>query len=234
MQGVSIQGFRLSPQQKHLWLLQQGVNSQPYRVQSAVIIEGNLNFLLLESALQKVIEKYEILRTNFQALPGMNVPLQVITANRLPILHYHDLTDLNPETQHSQIEALLNEMKQLHFDVEKGAVLDIALVIIAPNKQILLVSLPGMNSDAVSIENFVRETSCFYAADLQNQEWVDQPLQYVDIAEWQNELFAGEEVEVGKKYWQTKDLSGLANWQLPQENIPAQKLDLNLNLFSLI
>ncbi|MEQ8755468.1 MAG: amino acid adenylation domain-containing protein [Coleofasciculus sp. G1-WW12-02] len=223
MQGVSIEGFRLSPQQKHLWLLQQGVNSQPYRVQCAVLIEGTINTLLLESALQKVLEKYEILRTNFQALPGMNVPLQVITANRLPTLHYHDFTDLDPEKQYSQIEALFNEKNQLCFDFEKGDVLDSSLVILAANKQMLLVSLPGLNSDVVSVENFVREISCFYAADLQNQEWVDQPLQYVDIAEWQNELFAGEEVEIGKKYWQTKDLSGLANWQLPQENMPAQK-----------
>lgn len=224
MQGVSIEGFRLSPQQKHLWLLQQGTNRQPYRVQCAVIIEGNLNFLLLESALQKIIEKYEIIRTNFQALPGMNIPLQVITPKRLPILHYHDLTDLDPGTQHAQIEALFNETKQLSFDFEKGDVLDTSVIIFAASKQILRVSLPAMNSDVASIENFVRELSRFYAAELQNQDWVDQPLQYVDIAEWQNELFAGEEVEAGKKYWQTKDLSGLANWQLPQENIPTTKV----------
>jgi hypothetical protein len=43
MQELSIEGFRLSPQQKRLWLLQQAGYSQPYRVQCAVLIEGNLN-----------------------------------------------------------------------------------------------------------------------------------------------------------------------------------------------
>ena len=223
MQELSIEGFRLSPQQKRLWLLQKDANHRVYRTQCAVRIQGKLNREKLELSIQRIVEKYEILRTNFQALSGMNVPLQIITTNRLPILRYHNLTDLDPETQQAQIEALFNQTNQLAFDVEQGAVLDISWVILAPNKQILLVSLPALNSDAVSIENFVRELSRFYAAELPNQEWVEQPLQYVDIAEWQNEFFAGEEVELGKKYWQTKDLSGLANWQLPQENMPAQK-----------
>ncbi|MEQ9672404.1 amino acid adenylation domain-containing protein [Coleofasciculus sp. G2-EDA-02] len=232
MQSTSIEGFRLSPQQKRLWFLQKGVNRLVYRIQCAVLIQGTVNPEKLELSIQRTVEKYEILRTNFQALPGLNVPLQVITANRLPTLHYHDFTDLDPETQHAQIEALFNETKQLSFDFEKGDILDSSLVILAANQQILLVSLPAMNSDAVSIENFIREVSRFYAAELQNQEWVDQPLQYIDIAEWQNELFAGEEVEVGKKYWQTKDLSDLANWQLPQENMPAQKLGFEPKLIS--
>jgi non-ribosomal peptide synthetase component F len=223
MQGLSIEGFRLSPQQKRLWLLQQGVNNQPYRVQCTVLIEGNLNTQILESALQKVIEKYEILRTNFQALPGMDFPLQVITANSQPVVRYHDLSCLSPEEQQAKIEALFNGSSQLPFDFEQGAVVDIALVILAPDKHILLVGLPGMNSDAASIENFVREISRFYAAELQNQELEDEPLQYVDIAEWQNELFEGEEAAVGREYWQKKNVFNLTNLQLPSENQPAVK-----------
>ncbi|MBD2013423.1 amino acid adenylation domain-containing protein [Microcoleus sp. FACHB-53] len=223
MQGLSIEGFRLSPQQKRLWILQQRVHSQPYRVQCTVLIEGNLNTQILESALQKVIEKYEILRTNFQALPGMDFPLQVITANSQPVVRYHDLSCLSPEEQHAKIEALFNASNQLLFDFEQGSVVDISLVILAPNKHILLVSLPAMNSDAASIENLVREISRFYAAELQNQELEDEPLQYVDIAEWQNELFEGEEAVVGREYWRKKNFSDLAKWQLPYENQPAVK-----------
>jgi NRPS condensation-like uncharacterized protein len=183
MQELSIEGFRLSPQQKRLWLLQQGIHGQPYRVQCAVLIQGNLNTQLLESALQKVIEKYEVLCTNFQALVGMNLPLQVINTNRLPTLQYHNLTGLAPEEQQAKIEALFNGSSRLPFDFEQGSVLDIFLIILAPDKHILLICLPAMNSDAASIENLVREISRFYAAELQNQELIDEPLQYVDIAE---------------------------------------------------
>jgi amino acid adenylation domain-containing protein/non-ribosomal peptide synthase protein (TIGR01720 family) len=220
MQELSIEGFRLSPQQKRLWLLQQGVYSQPYRVQCAVLIKGNLNPKKLELSLQKVVEKYEILRTNFQALLGMDLPLQVITANRLPTLRYHNLTGLAPEEQQSKIEELFNGNNQLSFDFEQDSVLDISLAILAPDRHILLVSLPAMNSDGVSIENLVREISHSYAAELQNQELIDEPLQYVDIAEWQNDLFEGEESEPGREYWRKKNVENLEKLQLPYESQP--------------
>jgi len=223
MQELSIEGFRLSPQQKRLWLLQQGIHGQPYRVQCAVLIQGNLNTQLLESALQKVIEKYEVLCTNFQALVGMNLPLQVINTNRLPTLQYHNLTGLAPEEQQAKIEALFNGSSRLPFDFEQGSVLDIFLIILAPDKHILLICLPAMNSDAASIENLVREISRFYAAELQNQELIDEPLQYVDIAEWQNELFEAEEAEPGREYWRKKNVDDSEKLQLPYENKPAVK-----------
>ena len=234
MQELSIQGFRLSPQQKRLWLLQQGVDSQSYRVQFAILIEGNLNPKSLETSLQRVVEKYEILRTNFQALPGMNFPLQVITANRLPSLHYHNLTGLASEEQHAKIEALFNGSSQLPFDFEQGSVVDISLVILAPDKHILLVGLPAMNSDAASRENLVSEISRFYAAELQNQELEDEPLQYVDIAEWQNELFEGEEAALGREYWRKKNVSNLTKLQLPYEKQPAVKPEFEPEFINLV
>jgi len=218
MQSLSIEGFRLSPQQKRLWLLQQAGHSQPYRAQCVVLIEGKLNTETLESAIQKVVERQEILRTNFQALPGMNFPLQVIANNSQPAIRYHNLRDLFPEEQEAKIEVLFHEASQLDFDFECGSVLDISLVILSPEKHILLFCFPAINADSITLKNLVCEISHFYAATLQNQELLDEPLQYIDIAEWQNELFEEKEAEVGKEYWRTKDFSALANWKLPQEN----------------
>lgn len=58
-----IQGFHLSPQQKRLWLLQQ--NSSVYLTNCAILIEGSLQVNILKAALQKVIDRNEILRTSF-------------------------------------------------------------------------------------------------------------------------------------------------------------------------
>jgi len=33
----------------------------------------------------------------------------------------------------------------------------------------------------------------------------DEPCQYVDIAAWQNELFAGEDAETGREYWRNPE-----------------------------
>ncbi|NOT56263.1 MAG: hypothetical protein HOP18_16805, partial [Deltaproteobacteria bacterium] len=74
-----IEGFRLSPQQKHLWLVQQGDHSLPYRAQCIMLIKGNLDRDMFTAAVRQVCARHEILRTTFQCLPEMTVPVQVIT-----------------------------------------------------------------------------------------------------------------------------------------------------------
>ena len=73
-----IEGFPLSPQQKHLWLLQSENHSQPYQALAAFLLEGHLNLEILETALNRVVNRQDILRTTFNCLPGMTVPVQVI------------------------------------------------------------------------------------------------------------------------------------------------------------
>jgi hypothetical protein len=70
MNNEVINGFQLSPQQKHLWLLQQETDSLPYRSFLRVEITDNLNIEALKMALQAVVKKHEILCTSFRCLPG--------------------------------------------------------------------------------------------------------------------------------------------------------------------
>ena len=79
MQKTITEGFRLSPQQRRLWLLQQGGDRLPYRAQCAILVEGELDATRLRAALSRAVERNEILRTGFQSLPGMAVPVQVIS-----------------------------------------------------------------------------------------------------------------------------------------------------------
>src|SRR4030095_9606033 len=82
MQQVMTEGFRLSPQQERLWILQQG-GSLPYRAQCAVLIQGDFNTALFQTALQAVIVRHEILRTTFRFVAGMITPLQVINNSKI-------------------------------------------------------------------------------------------------------------------------------------------------------
>src|SRR5262245_60830044 len=71
-----MQGYRLSPQQSHLWSLQRDAGN--YTAQCAVMFEGELRPERLREALQRVIVRHEILRTRFQPHAGLKLPLQVI------------------------------------------------------------------------------------------------------------------------------------------------------------
>ena len=73
---TQIEGYRLSPLQKHLWLLQQ--DGSPYLSQCVVRLKGKLNQDKLKHAVESVVERHEILRTTFQRVPGMKLPMQSI------------------------------------------------------------------------------------------------------------------------------------------------------------
>src|SRR3954467_7733529 len=81
-----IEGYRLSPQQKQLWLLGQSERSAV----CAVRIDGELNPNLLRQAIGQVVERFEILRTTFKLLPGMTIPVQIISDRPDIEFHTHD------------------------------------------------------------------------------------------------------------------------------------------------
>jgi hypothetical protein len=70
MQTPIIEGVRISPLQKHLWLLQHTDKQTPFRAQVAVLIQGKLDIANLKEILKNIVNKHEILRTRFQCLPG--------------------------------------------------------------------------------------------------------------------------------------------------------------------
>src|SRR5215217_7272629 len=90
MQPEVIQGFRLAPQQKRLWLLQS--DGSAYKAQAAIEIEGALMTDVLKRALSQVTARNEILRTRFASLAGMKLPVQVVADSVEPVWHRVDLS----------------------------------------------------------------------------------------------------------------------------------------------
>ena len=70
-----VEGFELSRQQKHVWLMQR---DDAFISQCAVSLDGPLDQDVLRQALRMAISRHEILRTSFRSLAGMKFPVQVI------------------------------------------------------------------------------------------------------------------------------------------------------------
>lgn len=217
MENRTIEGFRLSPQQKHLWSLQQG--SQAYLAQCAVRLEGNLQAEALRAALETVIDRHEILRTTFARLPGMNVPVQVIAESGTPSWDEIDLSGMETAEQNSKLEELFEEESRRPFDFEHGPLIHLTLAMLAADKHVLLLSLPSLCADRWTLRNLVGEVSRFYAASSPDDETSEGPLQYADFCEWQNELLEAEDenAEQGRVYWQKQSASSVSPLTLPFE-----------------
>ncbi len=234
MQELIIEGFQISLQQKRVWLLQQAHEQQPYRAQVVTLIKGNIDLNVLESALKNVISRYEILRTKFHALSGMTTPLQVINDYVSPIVNIYNVKGLNTENQNKKNDEIYDNFNQLSFDFEHGSLLHISLVILSDNSYMLLLCLPVIIADAVTVKNLLREISRSYSACLHGQEISDEPLQYVDFSEWQNDIFSKEEdANIGKEYWLKQNYSALGNFKLPFEKGLSKKSEFNPQIFTL-
>ncbi|HEX6288827.1 MAG TPA: amino acid adenylation domain-containing protein [Herpetosiphonaceae bacterium] len=199
----SIAGVRVSPQQKQVWLLQQAGRAVPFRSQCAVQIDGPLDRARLRQSCDSVVQRFEILRTTFRALAGMTIPLQVIGEDLLT-WEAIDIQQHVPEAQARQIWQVFDELLQRPFDLAQGPVTRCTLVICSPVKHCLVISLPALCADLASLRHLVAEIVRSYAASVEGGALDDEPLQYADIAEWQNELLEVADAEVGKQFWRER------------------------------
>lgn len=79
-QGQSvIEGFELSPQQARAWRWQGALLASSTRdAELGIRVPAEVDEARLQRSLTQLIERHEILRTQYQALPGMALPVQVV------------------------------------------------------------------------------------------------------------------------------------------------------------
>jgi amino acid adenylation domain-containing protein len=218
MQDEVLEAFHLSPQQKHLYILQQ--NSPAYRAQCAILIEGELDIDTLKKALQNIVNHHEILRTTFHSLPGMKFSAQVVADSSTPLWQEINLCDYPPQKQAAHIEQLFEEERRCPFDLNQGPLFRLLLLALSVKKYILLVSLPSLCADAWTLNSLVHEISRAYDAGSKGKELSDKPVQYVHFSGWQNELLEEGDAETGRAFWQKRMGFVSSTLTLPCENKP--------------
>ncbi|NEQ48309.1 MAG: amino acid adenylation domain-containing protein [Leptolyngbya sp. SIOISBB] len=235
---TKLQGFRLSPQQQWLWHWQP--DCPALRVEAVLQLDGMLQVEPLAAAVQQVVDLHDSLRTQFQRQPGLKRLLQVVLERGKADWRQLDLQSSDPATQRQAIADLIDANRQLPFDLEQGAVLRVWLVRRSPTQHCLVISLPAVCADAVTLRRLVQEISEAYASLLQanrNSEInTDEPIQYLQFSEWQHELLSDkdESAIAGREFWQQANDS-ITSPTLPLERASAdprfapQQLSLTLN-----
>ncbi len=83
-------GFRLSPQQRRLLQVEGGAQADRFRVQSVFRLSGELDRARLADAVAALVKRYEILRTTYPPVPGLELPLKVPTETAVPAVSWLD------------------------------------------------------------------------------------------------------------------------------------------------
>ena len=205
MHEAVVQGFRLSPQQEHVWGLLDSGNQPGLVSQCALEIAGELDVDRLLRALERVSAKHEILRTTFQAIPGMTLPIQVVHEESRVCLE-----ELSGAAREEALEVLLAEARATPFDLAEGPLLRTLLFSSGPGRHTLILSLPALVADASSVRHLAREIAAACTGD-GDRPGEEEPLQYADAAEILHEWL--EASELGRVYWRRQDFSALLRLQ---------------------
>jgi amino acid adenylation domain-containing protein/non-ribosomal peptide synthase protein (TIGR01720 family) len=220
MINETIQGFRLSPQQQRLAVLQG--HTRAYTAHGAIRIDGQLNPGLLHRSVRDVVSRHEILRTTFRRQPGMRFPFQIVEETLAEEWAEHDLRGQDREEQEAQIEALWQEERRRPFEMQHGPLLRLCLIARSAREHVLFVALLSLCADAASLANLTREISRSYAAGATGDPVIGEPMQYADLSEWQNELLeaADPESERGREFWSRWQVASPPALVLPLEREP--------------
>lgn len=206
----TIQGFRLSPQQRRLWQLQQ--QSAAFVAQGVIEINGALCETTLRAALQQLVQRHDLLRAVFHELPGMKAPVMAIEETA-------ELEWARGDAASAVTEDLASHLlraRQRPFALAEGPVLRAMLLSLAEHRSALILTLPALCADAASLSNLTAELSQLYTARQQGAGLPAPELSYVQYAEWQNQLAENAATGEGKAYWQSQQLAELPALCLPQ------------------
>lgn len=205
--------YRMSPAQKRLWLAEpEGPVS---RVQCAVLVEGLLDTALLRDALQQLINRHEALRTAFQHLPGLEVPLQTIREGIAAPLAEIDLCQLDEDKQEKIVEEFYRSSWAREFDFAEGRLIHSSLMNFSAERHLLIFSLSALAADLWTMRNLLSELALTYNALPDGGSSPETPIQYLHFSEWQNDLLEAPESAEGRAFWDRQVISEMQRVNLP-------------------
>src|SRR6267154_3229162 len=199
-QAEAYQSFRLSPQQNLTWMLLQR-DRHPYRAECAVLVEGEVKPDLLSRAICNLVRRHWILRSRFLNPPESTVPVQVIDQRLEPQIDgCLNLSDLTEQERQFRIGALRSEIVERPFDLCNEHIVRAKTAQLSANIHLMVLALPALCCDGAGMHNIVREIAAHCAGNhAGGQE--DEAIQYVDVAQWLNQVLHAEGREAGREYW---------------------------------
>lgn len=164
-------------------------------------LQGTLDVGTLESSLNAIISRHEILRTSFTTHEGE--PAQIVHPPQDRPLTVVDFTQESQPTE-AALRALRQEEKAT-MQIEGGQLFQVRLHKLSENEHHLLFKLHHLLYDANSLVILYTQLSDFYNTNGQAVRDLPLPMQVVDYATWQREHLdkTGDAYQKMLKWWLT-------------------------------
>ncbi|MHB2052591.1 amino acid adenylation domain-containing protein [Pseudomonas sp. VEM90] len=187
-------------QQRQWFLWQLEPQSPAYNLSAALRLRGEFDVALLEYCLNQLVVRHEGLRTRFvtedeQTRQQVDAQLQL----KVQVQAAHAALAERAE----RIEAFVDVQGRQLFDLQAGPLMQVAVLELADDDRVLMLTQHHIISDGVSLRVLVEELITLYTGAVQGQQVTLPPLaiQYADYAIWQRHWMEAGELERQLSYW---------------------------------
>ena len=190
--------------------------SAKYNMAAALVLEGELDRVALERALEELMRRHEPLRSHFAT--GEEGPYTVIDAPAPCDLTPLALDHLRDEERDAALRRLIDEESSTPFDLAAGPLFRARLARLGERKHLLTLTMSHIISDGWSLGVVARELSMLYNlhATGTGEAPAPLPVRYGDYARWQRKVLSGDRLGRIIRHWAER-LSGAP----PFLNLPA-------------
>ena len=190
--------YPLTPMQKGMLfhsLLDE--DSHSYFEQASFDLQGELKIDWFKASLERLFEKYAVLRTRFYS--GWNdTPLQIVYKTQKPQIHFADLRDKEEYHREDEIAAYQREDKEKGFDLARGPLMRIAIFRMEDRKYHLIWSFHHIVMDGWCLSLITKEVFEHYRALQEGRETdLSSAAPYSDYIEWLDL----QDHREAKRYW---------------------------------
>lgn len=195
----------LAAAQQRLWLIDQiDAATAAYTVPAAVRFSGQLSQQALVYALNRIIQRHEILRTN--VVSDAVSSYQIIHSERLLTLDITDVRNLGKAEQTPMLYQRFLHVGNQPFDLAHDLLLRAQLIQTADAEYVLLLVLHHIVCDGWSMGILIDELSTLYTDYVNNKaDSLDNlRLQYADFALWQQQAHDQAYLAADLAYWQSQ------------------------------
>ncbi|MDN7931524.1 amino acid adenylation domain-containing protein [Burkholderia metallica] len=214
--------------QQRFWVLAQTRDaSAAYHIAAHWTIDGTLDRVALQRALDHVIVRHDAWRTTLVDNDD-GVVMQRIHAHLPVSIADVDLRDQPPAARDAQAARLAERDAAEPFDLARGPLLRATLIALADDRHRLLLTAHHAITDGWSSRCAFDELSAAYRAYAEGREpsLPALPIQYADYADWQRDMLAGGEGARQLDYWRgaLRDVPGPLALPVDREPPPVRTL----------
>jgi Condensation domain/TubC N-terminal docking domain len=208
-------GWRLASGQERLWLIERRIGPSPlHNVHFRIFWKGLLDREMLADSISEIVARHGPLRTTFMELDG--APRAVVSPATTVDLSYLDLRNQALEAKTGAADTFVAAHQRTPFDLEKGPLIRAAVITLAGDDHIIVVTQHHLVTDGWSIGIFLTELGqCYRARYLnRNARLPELSVRYSDYARWQREREAQQRYQECVAWWK-EHLAGLTSLELP-------------------